>query len=88
MARNVRYEDIHVGDKASLSKTISEYDVYAFAGVTGGFQSGPCKCRICENSLFKQRIAHGHDFSWSYFGSIGNRTSWNRYDLYEPGTRF
>ena len=37
MARNVRYEDIHVGDKASLSKTISEYDVYAFAGVTGDF---------------------------------------------------
>ena len=37
MARNVRYEDIHVGDKASLSKTISEHDVYAFAGVTGDF---------------------------------------------------
>ena len=39
MARNVRYEDIHVGDKASLSKTISEYDVYAFAGAIKRFEA-------------------------------------------------
>ena len=45
MARDVKYEDIKIGDKASVSKTISEFDVYAFAGVT--------------NSMFKQRIAHG-----------------------------
>lgn len=59
MARNVRYEDIHVGDKASLSKTISEYDVYAFAGVTGDFNSVHVNAEFAKNSLFKQRIAHG-----------------------------
>lgn len=37
MARNIAYNDIHVGDCASVSKTISEYDVYAFAGITGDF---------------------------------------------------
>ena len=61
MARNVRYEDIHVGDKASLSKTISEYDVYAFAGVTGDFNpvhvNGVCQ-EFCVNRFNKQhRIA-------------------------------
>lgn len=59
MARNVCYEDIHVGDKASLSKTISEYDVYAFAGVTGDFNPVHVNAEFAKNSLFKQRIAHG-----------------------------
>lgn len=59
MARNVRYEDIHVGDKASLSKTISEHDVYAFAGVTGDFNPVHVNAEFAKNSLFKQRIAHG-----------------------------
>lgn len=59
MARNVRYEDIHVGDKASLSKTISEYDVYAFAGVTGDFNPVHVNAEFAKNSIFKQRIAHG-----------------------------
>lgn len=59
MARNVRYEDIHVGDKASLSKTISEYDVYAFAGVTGDFNPVHVNAEFAKNSLFKQQIAHG-----------------------------
>ena len=59
MARNVRYEDIHVGDKAFLSKTISEYDVYAFAGVTGDFNPVHVNAEFAKNSLFKQRIAHG-----------------------------
>ena len=59
MARNVRYEDIHVGHKASLSKTISEYDVYAFAGVTGDFNPVHVNAEFAKNSLFKQRIAHG-----------------------------
>ena len=59
MARNVRYEDIHVGDNASLSKTISEYDVYAFAGVTGDFNPVHVNAEFAKNSLFKQRIAHG-----------------------------
>jgi len=59
MARNVRYEDIHVGDKASLSKTISEYDVYAFGGVTGDFNPVHVNAEFAKNSLFKQRIAHG-----------------------------
>ena len=33
----VTYDEIQVGDKASFSKTISESDVYQFAGIIGDF---------------------------------------------------
>ncbi|MCI1750778.1 MaoC family dehydratase [Megasphaera cerevisiae] len=59
MARSVMYEDIHIGDKASLSKTISEHDVYAFAGITGDFNPVHINAEFAKKSLFKQRIAHG-----------------------------
>jgi 3-hydroxybutyryl-CoA dehydratase len=59
MAQDVKYEDIHIGDKAALSKTISEYDVYAFAGITGDFNPVHINAEFAKNSLFKQRIAHG-----------------------------
>ena len=87
MARNVRYEDIHVGDKASLSKTISEYDVYAFAGVTGDFNPVHVNAEFAKNSLFKQRIAHGM-FQLVLFRQYWEQNFRNRYDLYEPGTQF
>jgi len=59
MAQDVKYEDIHIGDTAALSKTISEYDVYAFAGVTGDFNPVHVNSEFAKKSLFKQRIAHG-----------------------------
>jgi 3-hydroxybutyryl-CoA dehydratase len=34
MVREVMYADINIGDKASMSKTVSEYDVYTFAGLS------------------------------------------------------
>ena len=59
MARNMSYADIKIGDQASLSKTITEYDVYAFAGVTGDFNPVHVNAEFAKKSLFKQRIAHG-----------------------------
>lgn len=59
MARNISYADINIGDQASLSKTITEYDVYAFAGVTGDFNPVHVNAEFAKKSLFKQRIAHG-----------------------------
>ncbi|WP_301860645.1 MaoC family dehydratase [uncultured Megasphaera sp.] len=59
MARDIAYDDIHVGDSASLSKTISEYDVYAFAGVTGDFNPVHINAEFAKDSMFQQRIAHG-----------------------------
>ena len=33
----VYYEDLKKGDSASFAKTVSESDVYQFAGITGDF---------------------------------------------------
>lgn len=59
MARNVAYDDIHIGDTAALSKTISEHDVYAFAGLTGDFNPVHINAEFAKGSMFKERIAHG-----------------------------
>ena len=53
------YEDIHIGDKASFTKTISESDVYQFAGITGDFNPVHVNAEYASQSVFKERIAHG-----------------------------
>ena len=59
MAQDIKYEDIQVGDTASLSKTITEHDVYSYAGVTGDFNPVHVNKEFAIRSMFKQRIAHG-----------------------------
>jgi len=53
------FEEIKVGDKASFSKTISEADIYAFAGLTGDFNPLHVNEVVAARSRFKKRIAHG-----------------------------
>ena len=50
---------LEVGQKSSVSKTISESDVYGFAGLTGDFNGVHVNKVAAENSIFKKRIAHG-----------------------------
>ncbi len=59
MIRDVKFADIKVGDTASMSKTISEYDVYAFAGLTGDFNPVHVNAEFAKDTMFKGRIAHG-----------------------------
>lgn len=59
MVLDVKYEDIKIGDTASMSKTVTEYDVYTFAGVSGDFNPVHINAEFAKNSLFKERIAHG-----------------------------
>lgn len=56
---NLKYEDINIGDTAEFSKTISEFDVYQFAGLTGDFNPVHVNREFAESTVFKQRIAHG-----------------------------
>jgi len=53
------YEQLSVGDSASMEKTISESDVYTFADVTGDFNPVHLSKTHAEQSLFGERIAHG-----------------------------
>lgn len=55
----VTYDEIQIGDKASFSKTISESDVYQFAGITGDFNELHVNQIAAEKSLFKSRVVHG-----------------------------
>lgn len=51
--------EIQVGDVAEFSKTVSESDVYAFAGVTGDFNPAHINEVYAKTTFFKTRIAHG-----------------------------
>lgn len=59
MVRDIAFTDLKVGDKASMTKTISESDVYAFAGVTGDFNPLHVDATFAKTTIFKERIAHG-----------------------------
>ena len=51
--------DIAVGDGASFAKTISETDVYLYAGITGDFNPAHVDEVYASQTFFKSRIAHG-----------------------------
>ena len=48
-----------VGQMASFSKTITETDVYGFAGITGDFNPLHVDAVTAEAGRFGERIAHG-----------------------------
>lgn len=52
-------EDIPIGDTIVLEKTLSEADVYMFAGITGDMSPNHVNERYMSRSIFGQRIAHG-----------------------------
>lgn len=59
MVQDIPFIDINVGDKANMSKTISEYDIYAFAGLTGDFNPVHVDAEFAKTTQFEKRIAHG-----------------------------
>lgn len=52
-------KEIKMGDKASFTKTISESDVYLYAGITGDLNPAHINQVNAEKGMFKTRIAHG-----------------------------
>lgn len=53
------YEEISVGDRASFTKTISETDVYLYAGISGDFNPVHIDEQYAKTTPFGRRIAHG-----------------------------
>ncbi|EHQ07910.1 MaoC family dehydratase [Leptonema illini] len=53
------YEEISVGDRASFTKTISETDVYLYAGISGDFNPVHIDEEYAKTTPFGRRIAHG-----------------------------
>ncbi len=53
------FDELTVGDTAEFAKTISESDVYSYAGITGDLNPAHVNEAYAEKTFFKTRIAHG-----------------------------
>ena len=53
------FDQIQLGDTASFTKTLSEGDIYLFAGITGDLNPAHVDAVSAAKGMFKQRIAHG-----------------------------
>ncbi len=58
-ANGVFFEDLSLGQEASLSNTVSEADIIAFAGVSGDRNPVHLDADYAAKTMFKERIAHG-----------------------------
>ena len=52
-------EEMKAGDFAQFSKTVSESDVYLYAGLTGDFNPAHVNEAYAKETFFETRIAHG-----------------------------
>ena len=50
---------LEIGSSAFFSKTITEHDIYTYAGVTGDFNPVHVNEEEAKKSIFGHRIAHG-----------------------------
>jgi 3-hydroxybutyryl-CoA dehydratase len=53
------YDQLQVGEMSEFSKTISESDVYMYAGISGDLNPAHINEAYAQNTFFKNRIAHG-----------------------------
>ena len=63
---NRTYEELAVGERASLSHQVEERDLLLFAAVSGDVNPVHLDSEFAADSMFQERIAHG---MWS--GSPG-----------------
>jgi len=52
-------DKLQVGDVAEFAKTVTETDIYLYAGITGDFNPAHVNEAYAKNTFFKTRIAHG-----------------------------
>ena len=52
-------DQIKVGDAAEFTKTVTETDVYLYAGITGDLNPAHLNEAYAKGTFFKTRIAHG-----------------------------
>lgn len=54
-----KVENIKVGESGSFTKTVTEGDVYNFAGISGDFNPMHINETFAKETIFKGRVAHG-----------------------------
>jgi 3-hydroxybutyryl-CoA dehydratase len=55
----IAFEDLHIGQTASIGKTITEADILMFAAVSLDTNPVHLNAEAAAGSMFKERIAHG-----------------------------
>lgn len=74
-------QDLQVGQRASFMKTISESDVYLYAGIKGDFNPLHIDAQHAEKTMFEKRIVHGALLTGFISNVLGMK-------LPEPGTLY
>ncbi len=59
MAKRPHMDCYAIGDSAEFAKTVSEYDVYGFAGIVGDFYGVHVNEEYAKTTRFGTRIAQG-----------------------------
>lgn len=57
--RGRTFDQLEVGDSDRFSKTVTDADIYLFAGVTGDMNPAHIDETYAKGTFFKTRIAHG-----------------------------
>lgn len=63
------FEDLTLGQEASLTKTVTESDINSFAEISGDKNPVHLDARYAAGTMFKERIAHGI-LSASYMSAV------------------
>ena len=66
-------DELKVGDTAEFTKTVSEADIYMYAGVTGDVNPAHIDEVYASNTFFKTRIAHGMLLAGFISTVLGNK---------------
>src|SRR6202158_6291922 len=57
--RTKYFEDLEVGQDASMSRIVSEADIVAYAALSGDYNPVHLDPEFAAKTIFKERIAHG-----------------------------
>ncbi len=66
-------EELKMGDTAEIQKTISETDVYLYAGITGDMNPAHLNEEYARHTFFKTRFAHGMLIAGLISTILGNK---------------
>jgi len=65
--------ELNVGDTAQFAKTVSESDIYLYAGITGDLNPAHIDEEYAKGTFFKTRIAHGMLLGGFISTVVGNK---------------
>jgi 3-hydroxybutyryl-CoA dehydratase len=66
-------EELKVGETAEFGKTVSESDIYLYAGITGDFNPAHLNKQYAQKTFFKNRIAQGMLSAGFISGILGTK---------------